>query len=47
MVQSRLSISLKEDQIQQIKELANEECRSCSNQILHMMKVYMENRKEK
>jgi len=46
MAQTRLCISLKKDQIQQIKDLANEECRSYSHQILHMMKVYSKNKRD-
>lgn len=43
----RTTISLKEAEIRQLKELAKEEHRPISRQIVHMMEIYKKHHKEK
>lgn len=43
----RTTISLTEGEIRQLKELAKEEHRPISRQIVHMMDVYKKHHKEK
>ena len=43
----RTTISLTEGEIRQLKEIAKEEHRPISRQIVHMMEIYKKQRKEK
>jgi hypothetical protein len=43
----RTTISLAEGEIKQLKELAKEEHRPISRQIVHMMEIYKKQHKEK
>lgn len=43
----RTTISLTEEEIRQLKEIAKEEHRPISRQIVHMMEIYKKQRKEK
>ena len=43
----RTTISLSEVEIRQLKELAKEEHRPISRQIVHMMEIYKKHQKEK
>ena len=43
----RTTISLTEGEIKQLKELAKEEHRPISRQIVHMMEIYKKHHKEK
>jgi len=43
----RTTISLSEVEIRQLKELAKEEHRPISRQIVHMMEIYKKHHKEK
>ena len=41
----RINISLTKDQIKQLKDIAASENRKYSQQVLHMMQFYVENKK--
>ena len=42
----RMNISLTKEQMEQLKELSRKENRKYSQQIVHMMQFYKENKKE-